>query len=234
MTSHPWKSPMPAARDVLATLRLVTRRGSERAFWSATWISPVALLTELVSVLRAARPPQIVDVDEGWRHDRDLSLAIGRWGWLHLKTLVEEHEQGACLFRVRARLRPSIVGTLRGATLAVLLAVSTSASMFLYDRAFTLVVAAVGVAAIGLWTALQAIRGAAVLDRAIGRVVTSAGMVEFPISSDVAPMLVREPSVPSEAPARAEPLRPAAMDQAAERRRRHAADASAAKARAEE
>jgi glycosyltransferase involved in cell wall biosynthesis len=234
MTSHPWKSPMPTSRDVLATLRLVTRRGSERAFWSSTWVSPVALLTELVSVLRAARPPQIVDVDEGWRHDRDLSLAIGRWGWLHLKTLVEEHERGACLFRVRARLRPSIIGTLRGATLAVLVAVSTSASMFLYDRAFTLVVAAVGVAAIGLWTALQAIRGAAVLDRAIGRVVTNAGMVGFPLSSDVAPMLVREALVPSEAPSRAEPLRPVAMDQAAERRRRHAADASAAKARAEE
>jgi hypothetical protein len=181
----------------------------------------------------------MVDVDEGWRHDRDLSLAIGRWGWLHLKTLVEEHEHGACLFRVRARLRPSMVGTLRGGTLAVLVAVSTSASMFLYDRAFTLAVAAVGVAAIGLWTALQAIRGAAVLDRAIGRVVTNAGMVELPFSSDVSspnvsPTLVREPSVPSEAGSRPEPARPSAMDQAAERRRRHAADAPAARARAEE
>jgi hypothetical protein len=187
-----------------------------------------------VSVLRAARPPQIVDVDEGWRHDRDLSLAIGRWGWIHLKTLVEEHEQGACLFRVRARLRPSIVGTLRGATLAVLVAGSTSASMFLYDRAFTLVVAAVGVAAIGLWTALQAIRGAAVLDRAIGRVVTNAGMVELPLSPHVSPTLVREPSGSSEAPTRGEPVHPTSMDATAERRRRHAADASAAGARAEE
>jgi len=222
---------MPTSRDVLGIIRLVTSTGDERAFWSRTWVSPVALLTELVSVLRAARPPQMVEVDEGWRHDRDLSLAIGRWGWLHLKTLVEEHEHGACLFRVRARLRPSIVGTLRGGTLAVVVAVSTSASMFLYDRAFTLVVAAVGVAAIGLWTALQAIRGATVLDRAIGRVLTDAGMVELPLSPDVSPAVVREPSVPSEAPSRVEP---SAMDATAERRRRHPADASAAGARAEE
>jgi hypothetical protein len=59
-------------------------------------------------------------------------------------------------------------------------------------------------------------------------------MVEFPLSPDVSPTLVREPSAASDASARAEPVRPAAMDQTAERRRRHAADASAAGARAEE
>jgi hypothetical protein len=234
MTSHPWKSPMPTSRDVLAFLGLVTRGGTERAFWSRTWVSPVALLTELVSVLRAARPPQTVDVDEGWRHDRDLSLAVGRWGWLHLKALVEDHEQGACQFRARARLRPSFVGTLRGGTLAVLVAVSTSASMFLYDRAVTLAVAAVGVAAIGLWAALQAIRGAAVLDRAISRVVTNAGMVELPLAPDGSPTRTRGSSAFGEAPSRAEPHHPAGMNGSAERRRRHAADTSAAGARAEE
>jgi hypothetical protein len=88
----------------------------------------------------------------------------------------------------------------------------------------------VGVAAIGLWTALQAVRGAAVLDRAIGRVVTRAGMVEFPFSTDVPSTHARDPSAPS----RAEPARPATLDATAERRRRHAADASPAGARAEE
>jgi GT2 family glycosyltransferase len=202
MTSHPWKAPMPSGRDVLAFVRLVTRGGTERAFWSRTWVAPVHLLTELVSVLRAARPPQMVDVDEGWRQDRDLSLAVGRWGWLHLKTLMEEHEHGSCLFRVRARLRPSFVGTLRGATLAILVAISTSASMFVYDRVLTVVVAAVGIAGIGLWTALQAMRGAAVLDRAIGRVITDAGLVEFPLAPEVSPAVVRGPSptAPAESP----------------------------------
>jgi hypothetical protein len=172
----------------------------------------------------------LVDVDEGWRQDRDLSLAVGRWGWLHLKTLMEEHEHGACMFRVRARLRPSLVGTLRGATLAVVVAIGTSASMFVYDRALTLAVAAAGVAGIGVWTALQAIRGAAVLDRAIGRVITEAGMVEFPLAPDVYPTLVRSPSPPVPTASRAHTYEPA-MDAGPDRRRRHASDAPPAGAR---
>ncbi|MGE0159905.1 MAG: glycosyltransferase [Gemmatimonadales bacterium] len=234
MTSHPWKSPMPTTRDVLAFVRLVTRGGTERAFWSRTWVAPVRLLTDLVSVLRAVRPPQIVEVDEGWRQDRDLSLAVGRWGWLHLETVMEEHAHGACLFRMRVRLRPSLVGTLRGATLAVLVAIGTSASMFVYDRVLTLAVAALGVAGIGVWTAIQALRGATVLDRAIGRVITDAGMVEFPSGREVAPAVAASAPPHGDAPARAEPAYQAAIAASAERRRRHDADASAAAARAPE
>ena len=52
------------------------------------------LLTEIIGVLRAARPAPVVDVDEGWRPDRDFSLAVGRWGWLHVRALVEEHAAG--------------------------------------------------------------------------------------------------------------------------------------------
>ena len=122
VTRHPWKTPVPTPRDALSAARLLARSGAEQAFWSAAWTSHTTLLTELVGVLSASRPAQRVEVDEGWRPDRDLSLGIGRWGWLHIRTLVEEHEGGACLFRVRARLRPSFVGTLRGLTLAVLLA----------------------------------------------------------------------------------------------------------------
>ena len=78
--AEPQRLRQAAAAELLAFVRLVTRGGTERSFWSRTWVAPTHLLTELVSVLRAARPPQLVDVDEGWRHDRDLSLAVGRWG----------------------------------------------------------------------------------------------------------------------------------------------------------
>ena len=145
------------------------------------------LLTELVGVLRASRPARIVDVDEGWRPDRDLSLAIGRWGWLHVRTLVEEHEHGACLFRVRARLRPSFVGTLRGVTLAVLAAGGMSASMFLYEPSVTLFVSAVAIAGVGARAAWQAIRGAAVLDQAVTRVRVAAGLLRLPVSTGIEP-----------------------------------------------
>jgi GT2 family glycosyltransferase len=178
-TGHPWKASRPTFRDIVAAARLVTRGGTERSYWSEAWVAPTKLLTELVSVLRAARPPQHVDVDEGWRADRDLSLAIGRWGWLHVQAVVEEHEHGACLLRLRSRLRPTFVGTVRGVALAVLVAGGTSASIFIYDRSVTLLVSAVGLAALGAWAAWQAVRSASVLDRAIERVAEGARLTRL-------------------------------------------------------
>ena len=164
-----------------------SRRSGARA-----WTSHTTLLTELVAVLRASRPAQRVDVDDGWRPDRDLSLGIGRWGWLHVRTLVEAHEGGACLFRVRARLRPSFVGTLRGLTLAVLLAGGTGASLALYTPPVGLVVAAVASAAIAARVAWQATRAAAVLNRALNHVTTAAGLQRLPSPPEATPA-VRAP-----------------------------------------
>jgi len=187
VTRHPWKTPVPALRDARAAVRLLTGGGIERSFWSESPTSHATLLTELVGVLRASRPAQLVRVDEGWHPDRDLSLAIGRWGWLHVRTLVEEHERGCCLFRARARLRPSFVGTLQGLTLAVLLAGGTSASMALYRPSVSVVVSVIAIAAIVARAAWQATRAAAVLDRAVGRVTTAAGMLPLPMPAALAP-----------------------------------------------
>ena len=59
-------------------------------------------------------------------------------------TLVEEHERGCCLFRVRARLRPSFAGTVQGLTLAVLLAGATGVSMALYRPSASVVASIAG------------------------------------------------------------------------------------------
>ena len=187
VTRRPWKTPVPAPRDARAAARLLTGGGTEQSFWSESRTSHATLLTELVGVLRASRPAQLVHVDEGWHPDRDLSLAIGRWGWLHVRTLVEEHERGCCLFRARARLRPSFLGTVRGLTLAVLLAGGTSASMALYRPSVSVVVSVIAIAAIVARTAWQAMRAAAVLDRAVARVTTAAGMLPLPMPPALAP-----------------------------------------------
>ena len=187
VTRRPWKTPVPAPRDARAAARLLTGGGTEQSFWSESRMSHATLLTELVGVLRASRPAQLVHVDEGWHPDRDLSLAIGRWGWLHVRTLVEEHERGCCLFRARARLRPSFLGTVRGLTLAVLLAGGTSASMALYRPSVSVVVSVIAIAAIVARTAWQAMRAAAVLDRAVARVTTAAGMLPLPMPPALAP-----------------------------------------------
>jgi GT2 family glycosyltransferase len=183
MTGRPWRAPTPSLGDALRCMRLVAPGGSERSFWSPTWVQPAAVLTDLVGVLRAARPARVVEVDEGWRLDQDLGVAVGRWGWLRVLTLMEEHKGGACLLRVRARLRPSFAGTLRGATLAILVAGGMSASIFIYDLAETVLVAGLAIAALGARTAWQAIRGVAVLDRAIDRVTRGAGLEPLEVAS---------------------------------------------------
>jgi hypothetical protein len=191
VTRHPWKTPVPSLRDACASVRLFTGSGTERSFWSELSVLHTALLTELAGVLRASRPAQLVDVDDGWRSDRDLSLAVGRWGWLHVRTLLEEHERGRCLFRVRTRLRPSVVGTVQGLTLAVLLAGGASAAMALHRPSVSVGVLVGAVAAIAARTAWQATRAAATLSRALVRVTSDAGMLPLPIPSALAPRVSR-------------------------------------------
>jgi GT2 family glycosyltransferase len=77
----------------------------ECRFWSETWIGIDALLTHVVERLRAARLGRGVHVDDGWRSDRDISVAVGVWGWVHIRALVEDHGAGKCLFRARLQLR---------------------------------------------------------------------------------------------------------------------------------
>jgi len=185
---HPWKPPIPGPRDAVLAARLLTPGGVEYAFWSNDWTSHTTLLSELVGVLRASRPAQRVDIDEGWQPDRDLSLAIGRWAWLHVRALVEEHEGGACLSRVRVRLRPSFIGTLRGVTLAILLAAGIGASLALYTPPVGIGVAAVASAVLAARTAWQATRATAVLDHALTHVTTAAGLLRLPIPAGVLPI----------------------------------------------
>ena len=71
--------------------------------------------------------------------------------------------------------------------MAVIVAIGASASMFIYDLSVTLVVAAVAVVGIGARTAWQAIRGAAVLDRALSRVTSAVGMAKLPLKAEAEP-----------------------------------------------
>ena len=188
VTRHPWKAPVPALRDAMGSARLFAGRAVELSFWSESYVLQTALLTELTGELRASRPAPLVDVAEGWRQDRDLSLAIGRWGWLHVRTLLEEHEGGRCLFRVRTILRPSLVGTVQGLTL---LAVGVGASLAIFPASVSAVVSLAVLAAVAARSAWQATRVSTVLDRAVLRVTADAGMLRLSVPPALSPQVSR-------------------------------------------
>lgn len=176
ISRRPWKAPLPGVADALRSIRLGVGGTDVRAFWSESWIDHTHVLAEIVGVVRAARPAPVVEVDEGWRPDRDFSVAVGRWGWLHVQALVEEHANGKCLMRVRSRLRVSGIGTLQALTTALGLLGLTLGLMSVHWRTGSLIG---GVALLLLATriAWQTTRSVAVFDRALARVVGSTGMI---------------------------------------------------------
>jgi len=179
VTRRPWKAPLPRWPDMARGVRLMLGREDRRVCWSEAWVSHSHLLTEFIGVIRASRPAPLVDVDEGWRPDRDLSIAVGRWGWLHVRTLIEEHAQGRCLLRVSARLRLSVIGSLQALTIAVALGCGSLAVGLLHPpsgRALALV----ALSALMTRTAWQVTRATAVFEQALYRVIDGAGMVPLP------------------------------------------------------
>ncbi len=178
-TRLPWKAPVPSMGHVLRGGLLVMGGSVERAYWSEGWVSHGHMLGELAGMLRAARPAPRVDVDDGWHADRDVSVAVSRWGWLHLRALVEEHAGGRCLCRVGLHLRPNFAGVVEMLALAVGLAVVTSASLALRWRLATICSVVTAAVMFGR-AAWQTTRATAVLERALDRVVAAAGMMPLP------------------------------------------------------
>ncbi|MEQ1759845.1 MAG: glycosyltransferase [Vicinamibacterales bacterium] len=184
----PWKAPLPAPRHVGATIRLLMGGQSERQFWSEAWIETGGVLRELAGMLRASRPAPFVETDDGWHADRDLSIGVGGWGRLHVRSLIEEHAQGRCLLRVGARLRLSFGGAIKTLALVSVLVGATSAAMVLRWPSVSEVTTAVVAVLFGraVW---QASRAFALLDRALVR--TGAASDLIPIGRGSAPWLTR-------------------------------------------
>ena len=170
---------MPGVADVLRAVKLGVGATDVRGYWSENWIDYTHVLGEVVGVVRAARPAPVVEVDEGWRPDRDFSIGVGRWGGLHVQALVEEHANAKCLMRVRSRLRVSGVGTLQALTIALVLFGATIGLMSVHWRTGT-AIGSLALLLLATRTAWQTTRSVAVLDRALARVIQTAGMIQLP------------------------------------------------------
>ncbi len=71
---------------------------------------PIACSSQLTDWLRRSRAVRSIEIDEGWSDDRDVSVFVGRWAWLDVRALVEEHGGGKTLVRVSTHLRPTTFG----------------------------------------------------------------------------------------------------------------------------
>ena len=175
----PWRAPVPSREEALGATLLLVGGSAEERFWSERWITHDAILTEIVGWLRAVRPARPIEVDDGWRADRDLSLEVGRWGWLDVRALVEEHKEGRCLLRIGTRLRPSLLGAATALALALVLVGATSAGIALRWPSMSAACVA-GVTVIVLRAAWGTTRAVAVLRRAVAGVAGTLNMQRLP------------------------------------------------------
>ncbi len=117
-------------------IRLMFRRQDRMALWSERWVDRAGLLTRITRGLQSRAVGRAIDAHDTWQQERDLAVATGRWGWLDLRTLLEEHGEGRCLFRVSARHRLApfgvLVGTLAGAGLAASLLLDAGLTAWLF------------------------------------------------------------------------------------------------------
>ena len=180
VTRLPWRPAKPTMHDGLAATLALVGGASEEDFWAETWTSHDAFLTELAGVLRASRPAQYVVTDDGWRPDRDVSVALGRWGWVDLRALIEEHGGPKILLRLATRLRPTQRGVVLALALGGLAVTVTSAAFALRWPLLSIAgVSAVSVViARAIWQTTKVI---GVARQAVLRTTAAAGMVPVPI-----------------------------------------------------
>ena len=171
--------PRPSARDAGRALLLLSGSVVEDRFWSESRTSTARVLTRLVNWLRRSRVRHTVAVDDGWSHDRDVSVLVGRWAWLDLRALVEEHEGGRSLLHVGTHLRPTAFGAIAGAALGIGL-IAGGATGIVYRWPLASAAAALLTVLLALFTTSRTARAAASLRRGTKRVAAAEGMVPLP------------------------------------------------------
>jgi GT2 family glycosyltransferase len=189
------RRPRPSLSEAWRALLLISGTVMEDRFWSETWTSNARVLKNLIEWLRASRAVRSIEIDEGWSDDRDVSVLVGRWAWLDVRALIEEHAGGKTLLRVSTHLRPTAFGIVTALCLGSALLVAAGYGVALrWPLAGTIVaVLTVALAAFVVWRTAQT---AAIVRRGVDKVTTDAGMI--PIQSRpaarvplVAPSLLR-------------------------------------------
>ncbi len=188
------RGPRPSLAEARRALLLLSGTVTEDRYWSETWTSTARVLSQLTDWLRQSRAVRTVEVDEGWSNDRDISVLIGRWAWLDLRALVEEHTAGRTLLRVSTHLRPTTFGIVVAIGMALALLGAAVSGVALRSPSAGAAAAGLTLAAVmfGIWRTAQT---TAIARRAVDRVAGSQQMVSMQSGPArvplIAPSLVR-------------------------------------------
>jgi len=186
------RGPRPSLREAARAVLLLSGSVPEDRFWGETWTNAERVLTALTDWLRRSRSVRIIDVDEGWAEDRDVSVLVGRWAWLDVRALVEDHGAGKSLLRISTHLRPTGFGALSAVTLATGLLAAASAGAALRWPLAAAAAALLAVAATA-FTAWRTAQATAVLHRGMAAVAAQQSMA--PIKSGPARLPLVAPSL---------------------------------------
>jgi GT2 family glycosyltransferase len=182
------KGPRPSLREAGRGLALLAGTVIEDCFWSEAWTSADRVLSQLTDWLRRSRAVRSIEIDDGWSSDRDISIIIGRWGWIDVRVLAEEHGGGKTLVRFGTQLRPTTFGVVMAVGLGAGLIVAVAAGMTLRWPFAGAATAAMALFIIGfmVWRTAQT---TAIVRRAVQRVATNQLMVALPSAQSWAPII---------------------------------------------
>ena len=170
------RGPRPSLGEAWRALLLISGSVTEDRFWSETWTSADRVLVQLTEWFRGSRAVRAIDVDEGWSDDRDVSVFIGRWAWLDIRAMVEDHGGGKSLVRIGMHLRPTTFGIVTALGLGFALLVGAAAGLALTVPLAGRIVAVftLGLVAAVAWRTAQT---TAIARRGIRRVTVGNGMI---------------------------------------------------------
>src|SRR5262249_32752800 len=161
-------------REAGRALLLLFGSVAEDRYWSTNWTSGERVLTALTEWLQRSHAVGMLELDDGWAHDRDISLPIGRWAWLDARGLVEDHGSRKTLVRIDTHIRPTGFGLLSAFALAAAMIIAASAGVAL-RRPLAGATAATLAVSVAAFTAWRTAKATALLHRAVRAVTAEQG-----------------------------------------------------------
>jgi GT2 family glycosyltransferase/DNA-binding beta-propeller fold protein YncE len=170
------RGPRPSLAEARRALLLISGTITEDRYWSEQWTSTDRVLAQITDWLRQSRAVHTIEIDDGWSDDRDVSVFVGRWAWLDLRALVEEHAAGKALLRVSTHVRPTSFGIVSALALAAGLLTAAISGVALRSPITGAAAAGLTLAAVAftMWRTAQA---TAIVRRAVDRVAAAQQMV---------------------------------------------------------